>query len=659
MKNSLLIIIGITMLLSACAPTLQYDPIVTATVDSPAPTPIITPTLIPSAVIQSQTLLSGFPGDDYCKLDALLPAGAQVEVIGTYHDYVAVLWGGGDGQKQGFVAKSKLDALPAGIPEFTSEEVPWQPVLDFSTWTYYSPDEGGRMLIQPATEEQSDWAVDPGHHPVKVPLRMHFGLQRTYKNWAGIRIYGTSDVADPWWNGINRMDITVDREYYRLCVRDGSSEGCNADITLPVTSDQELTLQFMDINGKKVEVLDQDSHVIQEIDLTNRPGLNLPNGLFPEGWFQFGTTVGTPEKIEVIHPSVTTLPMGTYQPSWLEAPGLKDLAAPHGIKIGTEFNPDHLVDARLCTVFKHDYNVAIISAFSDPKLWTGPGLYDFATLDQIINQTSKLGVTLYASHLVWGTSDEEGGIPAWIRNGSYSKDQLLDILHEHITTIMTRYRGKVKIYSIANEAPQRDRYPGADFWFDHIGPEYIEKAFQWAREADPDAILILNTDNNESPRDADTSYNIDAQYRIVTQLKDKGIPIDAVGMQMHLFLPWNSRIVPQEADVEATMKKFGDLGLQVMITEMDVNLHEMRGTPEQRADLQKQLYADMMTACINSRVCTLFATWGISDATSWVTARDIHAVYPIYTPDAAPLLFDTEYNPKPPYHAIVQVLKGP
>jgi len=660
MKNHLQFIIGVTILLTACVPAQHQDAKVATTAAAlPIPTITVMPTLTAGAIIQTQALLSSFPGDDYCTIEASLPPGSQVDLIGTYHDYVAVAWDGSDGRQQGFVARSKLDAVPPGIPELTAAEVPWQPLLDFSTWTYYTPENNGKLVIQPATEEQSDWAVDPGRHPVKVPLRMHFGLQRTYGNWAGIRIYGTSDIADPWWKGINRMDITVDREYYRLCIRDGSSESCNADITLPIPSDQELTLQFMDVNGSQIQVLDQNDNVRQEIDLTKRPGLNLPNGLFPEGWFQFGTSVGIPETLTIIHPSITTLPVGIYQPSWLEAQGLKDLAASHGIQIGTEFNPEHLVDARLCSVFKHDYNVAIISAFSDPKLWTGPGRYDFATLDRIINQTAQLGVTLYASHLVWGTSDEEGGIPAWIRNGNYSKDQLLEILHQHITTLMTRYRGKVKIYSIANEAPQRDRYPGADFWFDHIGPEYIEKAFQWARESDPDAILILNTDNNESPRDTDTSYNIDAQYRIVKQLKEKGIPIDAVGMQMHLFLPWNSRVVPKEADVEATMRKFGDLGMQVMITEMDVNLHEMRGTPEERAALQKQLYAEMMTACINSKVCTLFATWGISDATSWVTARDIHAVYSSYTPDAAPLLFDVDYNPKDSYHALIQVLSTP
>jgi len=658
MKLFLRCIICVVVLLSACTPTQQIVPTITATAVSPAPTAAIPPTFIPSAVVQTQTLLSDFPGDDYCRLGALIPAGTEVEVLGVYQDYVAAAWNDGATRKQGFVPKSKLAAMPPNVPQLAADAVPWQPLLEFSTWTYYTPDNGGELVIQPASEEQSDWAVDPGHHPVQVPLRMHFGLQRTYENWAGVRIYGTSDVADPWWKGINRMDVTVDGEQYRLCVRDGSSEGCTVDIPLSVAADQELTLQFIDVNGKQIQVLDQDNNTLQEIDLTNQAGLNLPNGLFPEGWFQFGTTVGAPEKFRVIHPSITTLPKGTYQPSWMEAPGLKDLAAPHGIQIGTEFNPDQLVDSRLCAVYKHDYNVAIISAFSDPKLWTGPGQYDFATLDQIINQTAQLGVTLYASHLVWGTSDEEGGIPAWIRNGNYSKDELLDILQQHITTLMTRYRGKVKIYSIANEAPQRDRYPGADYWFDHIGADYIDKAFQWAREADPDAILILNTDNNESPRDADTSYNIDMQYRIVKRLKDKGI-IDAVGMQMHLFLPWNSRVTPKEADVEATMKKFGDLGVQVMITEMDVNQHEMSGTPEQRADLQKQLYADMMTACINSKVCTLFATWGISDATSWVAARDIDAVYPSYTPDAAPLLFDVDYNPKPPYFALVQVLSGP
>jgi endo-1,4-beta-xylanase len=315
-----------------------------------------------------------------------------------------------------------------------------------------------------------------------------------------------------------------------------------------------------------------------------------------------------------------------------------------------------MTDAGYCSVAHHDFNLGAISAFTDARLWLGPNDYNFAVLDQQVNNSVANGMTVYASHLVWG-SYETGVLPEWLKNGNYSKDQLLAILHDHITTLVTRYRGVVKIWSIANEAAERDRWPGADFWYDHIGPEYIQKSFEWARQADPNAILILNSYNNESPRDTDTTYIINTQYQMVKTMLTNGVRVDAVGMQMHLFLPWSSQVMPKEADVEATMRKFGELGVKVMITEMDVDLHEIRGTPQQKLDIQTQLYADMMTACINSGVCTAFMTWGIGDAVSWITSP-YSVVYKTPTPDAAPLMFDINYQPKPAYFAVLEILEG-
>jgi len=336
---------------------------------------------------------------------------------------------------------------------------------------------------------------------------------------------------------------------------------------------------------------------------------------------------------------------------------MADLAANKGIQIGTAFNPDMMLDNRYCKVIRHDFNVGILPVFTDARVWLGPGQYNWPIIDQQVNDSAAYDLTLFASHLVWGSYDE-GVLPDWLKKGNYTKEELLNILHDHITTLVTRYKDKVKIWSIANEAPERDRYAGADFWYDRIGSEYIEKSFKWAREADPNAILLLNGANNESPRDSETTYNIETLYKMVKKMKENGVPIDAVGMQAHMFLPWTSHVFPKEADVVATMQKFGDLGVQVMITEMDVNLHEIRGTAQEKEEAQKELYSTMMSACIRSGVCTLFATWGVYDAESWIIYNDSQWIYQYPVPDAAPLLFDNNINPKPAYDAILDVLKG-
>jgi endo-1,4-beta-xylanase len=653
-------ILLVVIILASCVPPNTSVPVTPTIVPTIPPTVTSAPTFtpIPLVTVTGRAILSSYPGMDPCSVQTVIPIGTQVTVLGTYKDFVAVAFQNGTALEQGFLPKETLSLLPAGIPELSPAQVPWKSVVDYSAWSYYSPENGGEIKVSPSTEEQGDWATDPTQHPVPVPLRIHFGLQATGTSWAAVKLIGTPEDATPWWQGIVRMDVSIDPVSYGLCVRDGSTEGCTADIPVPIPPDQEITFLFLDSNGKRLQVLDAMDTVVKEIDFTSYPGLNLPNGLFPNGWFQFGTTVGTPETLIVSPLSITTPPSGLYEPSWLTEPGLTELAAPRGILIGTEFGPDMMTDERYCAAIRHDFNLGAISAFSDANLWLGPGDYNFAVLDQIVNDSAAYGLTLYASHLVWGSYDT-GAFPDWLKNGHYSKEELLTILKNHITTVVSRYKDKVKIWSIANEAPERDRSYGADFWFDHIGPEYVQKSFEWARQADPNAILLLNSANNESPRDADTIYNINTLYRMVSTMKENGVPIDVVGMQMHLFLPWTSHVMPTEADVEATMKKFGDLGVKVMITEMDVNLHEIPGTAQEKAAVQVQLYSDMMTACINSGVCTVFATWGVSDLTSWISTADSKWVYQTHTPDAAPLLFDTEYQPKPAYFALLNVLRMP
>jgi endo-1,4-beta-xylanase len=255
-----------------------------------------------------------------------------------------------------------------------------------------------------------------------------------------------------------------------------------------------------------------------------------------------------------------------------------------------------------------------------------------------------------ASHLVWGATEV---LPDWLLQGSFSREEYIEILEEHVTTVVGHFKGRVTEWSIANEAASRSAWRGSDFWMDKIGPEYIELSFRWAYEADPSAILIFNDNNNESPRDAETRRVFNTMYPMVEELKAKGTPIDVVGMQMHLLLQYSSPIPPQKQDVIATMRQFADLDVEIYITEFDVDVHRVPGSQQDRWEYQANLYRDMLEACLESGVCNSFATWGVSDSTSWITCREDWCVN---VPDADPLMFDGDFNPKPAYFAVRDVL---
>jgi endo-1,4-beta-xylanase len=216
-----------------------------------------------------------------------------------------------------------------------------------------------------------------------------------------------------------------------------------------------------------------------------------------------------------------------------------------------------------------------------------------------------------------------------------------------------RYKGRVHEWSVANEYPSRTFWEG-DFWAEQIGPEYVEMAFRWAREADPDAVLILNDADNESPRDAKTTRNLEKMYETVVDLKGKGVPVDVVGLQMHLLWKWHSPLAPTKEEVLATMNRYADLGVRIQITEFDVSLTRLPGTRDAKWAYQAQLYRDMLEACLETGVCDSLTTWGVSDSTSWITCLD--AWCQTKEPDADPLMFDKEFRPKPAYWAVREVL---
>lgn len=198
----------------------------------------------------------------------------------------------------------------------------------------------------------------------------------------------------------------------------------------------------------------------------------------------------------------------------------------------------------------------------------------------------------------------------------------------------------MNIWDVVNEGLDDNGALRDSIWLRGIGPDYIDWAFRWARQANPQARLFYNDYGGEG-----LGQKSDAIYNLLKGLLQRGVPVNGVGLQMHVSID----AYPDPQDVLANMKRLVALGLEVQITEMDVQIQHDHRPMEQRLEAQAQIYRDMLSACLAAKNCTAFAMWGFIDRYSWIPQFTGH-------PDA-PLIFDESYRPKPAYVALVSVLK--
>ena len=244
-------------------------------------------------------------------------------------------------------------------------------------------------------------------------------------------------------------------------------------------------------------------------------------------------------------------------------------------------------------------------------------------------------------------------------------------MKEWVQTYVSRYKGSVTAYVVVNEPFKRTReprgtqplgerdlrpgpYTASDLkdscWKKILGEGHIAKAFTYAHEADPDAVLIMN-DSFNSIRGYDRIMQ-DKFMELVRNLKAQGVPIHAVGTQMHLDASTNRAGLPGLPptyldDLRDLLKKAQEIGVQVQVTEVDVYLPAvMFPDPAQKL---KDIYKGVLSTCLQFANCTAVTVFGISDRFD-SEIRDDH-------PEAAPLLFDVNYQPKPAYYGAMEALR--
>jgi endo-1,4-beta-xylanase len=291
-----------------------------------------------------------------------------------------------------------------------------------------------------------------------------------------------------------------------------------------------------------------------------------------------------------------------------------------------------------------------------------PDRFEFAAADQYVALGAKHGLFLVGHVLVWHQQT-----PSWVFEGApgatLDAELLLARLRAHIRTVVGCYRRRVQAWDVVNEAFEDDGSWRKSPWYATLGEEYVSKAFEFAREADPEALLYYNDYNLwKTPKRA-------AAVRLVTSLRERGVPIDGIGEQGH----WLLDDPPLEA-IEAAIVELAKAAGQIIITELDVDPlprpEELIGADvskrvERTAELDPyadglpeglqqrlaQRYADVFSIFVKLRAVSRVTFWGVTDADSWLNN------WPVRGRTNYPLLWDRQGRPKPAFHAVSEALR--
>jgi endo-1,4-beta-xylanase len=309
---------------------------------------------------------------------------------------------------------------------------------------------------------------------------------------------------------------------------------------------------------------------------------------------------------------------------------LRDAAMASGKLVGTAVQSGFLRMPQYAMVVGRHFNY--LTAEYEMKMGTiaqTPGFNNFSAGDAIVAFAAANGARVKGHALVW-----HGSVPGWI--DALPPNELRSTFESYIRETAAHFRGRVFGWDVVNEAVADGGGGLRDTVFRRkLGDGYIADAFRLARQADPSARLFYNDYGGEG-----LNAKSDRIYDLLRSLLAQGVPIDGVGLQMHV----TAANPPSAASVAANIRRLADLGLTVNISEMDVRIRDAPGPLPMRLELQKSVYKTLVGACVEEPRCDAVTFWGFTDAYSWIDNQ--------FGPDD-PLLFDELYAAKPAFFGVV------
>ncbi len=320
----------------------------------------------------------------------------------------------------------------------------------------------------------------------------------------------------------------------------------------------------------------------------------------------------------------------------------------------------------IALVEKHFNSITPENILKWEEVHPEPNKYNFEPADRYVALGEKYKMFIVGHTLVWFYQT-----PDWVFQDESGKplgrEALLARMKEHIFTVMGRYKGRIHGWDVVNEAISADGGFRKCKWLEIIGQDYILKAFEYARQADPDAQLYYNE------YDLEKEAKRQGTIKLIRDLQSKGVRIDGLGIQGHYFLEY-----PPIEELETSIMALSKLGVKLMVTEMDVGVlpfypvdsklvalssfsPEMQkkhnpypdGLPDSAQKDLANRYAELFSLFHRHRDKLSRVTfWAVQDRQSW------RSYMPISGRTDYPMLFDRQCKPKPAFDAVVKIVQS-
>ncbi len=343
-------------------------------------------------------------------------------------------------------------------------------------------------------------------------------------------------------------------------------------------------------------------------------------------------------------------PGNTAVPSGM--PTLREAARSRGLRAGCAVDIRALrADAPYAQLVKEQCNLVVAeNAMKFGLIQPKQNVFFFDEADFLFSFAQTHGIEVRGHNFVWHRE-----IPAWFEEHA-SPQNAASILVKHIDTVGGRYAGRVQSWDVVNEAIHlEDGKPDGlrdSPWYRLLGPGYIDLAFRTARQVDPHALLCYNEYGIEGENAGDAAKRA-AVLTLLRGMRERGVPLDAVGIQSHISAGGSA---PYGQGLTDFMGAIRAMGLQIMLTEMDVNDRALGADIRTRdAAIGAAYYQYLMLALANPAVNAVL-TWGITDRYTWLNGKDSDAHLRSDKLPERPLPFDADLKPKLAYVGEVQAI---